>query len=256
MVIEPEDLRHRVVSALQETTRGIEVTPTGPLGLCMTHANGRTDEIDLTPLWDTVSKPGASGDPELAVRTFADEIVRRTTDDGTRKMVVVIKSKDWVAQTHQTTANVADMTLVGDLHAVVAWDGPNGLDYDMGGDLPEEALMEALNNVLSRVEQLVLHGEDPFLLAAGGRFEPSLLLAGKIWDELVDRVQGDLVAAVPSQDVLLISGTGDPERYARFVQTARTPLDEGHQGLISTQILRWQSGSWVVHDDLKSYAAG
>ena len=109
--------------------------------------------------------------------------------------------------------------------------------------------MEALNNVLSRVEGLTLHGEDPFLLAVGGRFEASLLLAGQVWDDLATRVQGDLVLAVPAHDVLLVSGTGDPARYGRFKDTVAQAWENAPADRLCSQILRWGSGTWYVHDE-------
>ncbi len=258
MGIEPEGLRQLVATRFRESEAKIEVSETGPLELTLLHGNGRTDVLDLHLLWESVQDRLEAGptDLEEPVGAYVDGILRlvRASDDE-RTMIVVIKDRAWVEQAGETTPNLASMPLVGDLFAVMAWHGPEGIDHDMGGDLPQEALMEALNNVLSKVDELTLHGDDPYLLAAGGQFEASLLLAGPVWDQLAEQVDGDLVAAAPTRDVLLVTGTGDPIRYSRFKETIRKPFEDGLDHLLNGQILRWRGGTWVVHDEVDVTAA-
>lgn len=252
MGITTEALRDMVIDRIDHAAAEITVSVTDPLSLRLEHPNGRTDDVDLHLLSETIRSRAAEGpiDVDKHVTDYVDALIEHVVPGPNRQMVVVIKPEAWAEKARATTPNFADLPLVGDLVAVMAWEDGDALSFDMGRDLSEEALMEGLNNVLSRVDQLVLHGEDPFLIAAGARFEPSLLLAGPVWEDLASRVQGDLVVAVPTEQILLASGTGDPLRYARLREAAAQAWSEAHGDRLTSQILRWHAGGWIVHDEV------
>lgn len=252
MGITPEALRELVINRIKHTATDIAVTATDPLCLRLEHANGRTDDIDLHLLSEQIRTRSDAGpiDVDKHVHDYVAALLQHVAPVEVRQMIVVIKPAAWVEATKATTPNFAEMPVVGDLFAVMAWEEGETLTYDMGQDVSEEGLMEALNNVLSRVDQLVLHGDDPYLIAAGARFEPSLLLAGPVWEDIAGRVQGDLVVAVPTDQVLLASGTGNPSCYAKFREATAQAYHDATDGRMTTQILRWQAGTWTVHDEV------
>lgn len=252
MGITAEVLRESVINRLEQAGTDIDVQVTDPLRLRLVQSNGRTDDVDLHLLSEQIRTSAEQGplDLDREVDDYVASLLRHITPEQGRQMVVLIKSASWVEEARRTTANFAELPLVGELHAVMAWEDGESLEYDMGRDVGEDALMEALNNVLSRVDQLTLHGEDPFLVSAGARFEPSLLLAGPVWEDIEGRVQGDLVVAVPTDHVLLASGTGDPKRYAKLREATATAFAEAKDNRLTTQILRWQAGAWSLHDEV------
>lgn len=252
MGITPEALRELVINRIDRAATGIDIQVTDPLRLRLVQTNGRTDDVDLHLLSEKIRVSSDQGpvDVDRHVQDYVEALVRHITPNEGRQMVVVIKPRAWVDNARQTIPNFAELPVVGELHAVMAWEEGEFLDYDMGQDVGEDALMEALNNVLSRVDQLVLHGENPFLVSAGARFEPSLLLAGPVWEDIQSRVDGDLVVAVPTDQVLLASGTGDKDRYARLRDAAATAYQEGADNQLTTQIFRWDAGAWTLHDEV------
>ena len=49
------------------------------------------------------------------------------------------------------------------------------------------------------------------MLAAGGDYDASLLVLDSIWSNCQMEVQGDVVVAVPTRDLLLVTGSRDPQ---------------------------------------------
>ena len=49
------------------------------------------------------------------------------------------------------------------------------------------------------------------MLSAGGDYVASLLLLEEVWQECKSSVDGDVIAAVPTRDVLLFTGSSSHE---------------------------------------------
>jgi uncharacterized protein YtpQ (UPF0354 family) len=59
-----------------------------------------------------------------------------------------------------------------------------------------------------------------WLISAGGDYEASLLLADGIWSSGQIKVDGDIVAAVPAKDALIVTGSRNAPGIARLRQVA------------------------------------
>jgi hypothetical protein len=83
------------------------------------------------------------------------------------------------------------------------------------------------------------------MLTAGGDYVARLILFGDLWTELADTVEGDIVAAVPSRDVLLFTS----DKSSEGITAIRKVIDKitvagGY--LISTTMLRRDANGWKV----------
>jgi len=93
-----------------------------------------------------------------------------------------------------------------------------------------------LRRVLPDIE---LH-EGPLvsMLTAGGTYEASLLLLEDLWAGDKPKVDGDYVVAVPSRDVLLITGSRNQEGLAKLRELAEEIATTGSYALTSELFIR------------------
>ncbi|HTR40776.1 MAG TPA: DUF1444 family protein, partial [Pseudomonadales bacterium] len=59
----------------------------------------------------------------------------------------------------------------------------------------------------------------------GGDYEASLLLFDGIWNGIKNEVRGNVIAAIPTRDLLIVTGSEDPEglqRMKKIIEDATT----------------------------------
>jgi uncharacterized protein YtpQ (UPF0354 family) len=86
-----------------------------------------------------------------------------------------------------------------------------------------------------------------WLISAGGNYEASLLLADGIWSSGQIKVDGDIVAAVPAKDALIVTGSRNSAGVARLRQVA-TGLARGPYALTPTLFV-YRAGKFVEFDE-------
>jgi uncharacterized protein YtpQ (UPF0354 family) len=135
------------------------------------------------------------------------------------RIVPLIKDRQWLVDNHRgykargIDAEHLYEDFNSDLVVVYAEDSANRLRYlmtseDLGIDRRELRKLAVAN--LGRVPpkiELRNHDDEYALIAAGGDYEASLLLLDDIWTGGQIKVNGDIVVAVPSKDVLLVTGS-------------------------------------------------
>jgi len=90
--------------------------------------------------------------------------------------------------------------------------------------------------------------EPPFTITAGGKYAASLLLDDKLWDKQASAVRGELIAAVPSRNTLIFTGSASPggvEALRRKVQQ----VYGSSRDVISTTLLVRRNGKWEAFKD-------
>lgn len=163
------------------------------------------------------------------------------TVDETR-IVPVIKDTGWLEETRQATRTSGEQQppeyvyddLNGDLVILYAEDSARSIRYLTPSSLRElkvdrKALRETacknLKNILPPIERYGNAGL--YRVTAGGDYEASLLLLDTIWNRENFDVKGDFVVAVPTRDVLLVTGSNDGEGIARLKALAKKSYDDG-----------------------------
>src|SRR6185437_11961166 len=76
----------------------------------------------------------------------------------------------------------------------------------------------------------------------------TLLIDAAWWDEVREKVSGEILACVPARNIVLIGGTGRPETLPQMRDAARK-IEAGGDHLISGTILIRRGGNWEVHRD-------
>jgi uncharacterized protein YtpQ (UPF0354 family) len=126
-----------------------------------------------------------------------------------------------------------------------AEDTPKTIRYLSDSDLRSLGLSRkelrrlGIRNLLSMLPSIELHGEDGvFMMTAGGDYEASLILADSIWDSGQVKVDGDVVVAIPSRDLLLICGSRHAAAIAKVREMATKMASESPYRLTPTLFVR------------------
>jgi uncharacterized protein YtpQ (UPF0354 family) len=171
----------------------------------------------------------------------------------TNNIVPVIKDDLFMADMRKrvqgTNALVAEK-LVADLWIAYAVDRDDQIRFLTEGDrqklgIPLAELRPlAIGNLRHVIKEVSSRGEGPLhMITAGGTYEASLLLSDKLWGGMTNVVQGDFVAAVPSRDVLLFTGSRSPDAIRQMRATAEEIHKDGSY-LISKTLLVRRQGRW------------
>jgi uncharacterized protein YtpQ (UPF0354 family) len=169
-------------------------------------------------------------------------------------IVAVVRDEQFLRQMEQSgarsTNRIVAEPLVADLHVAYGRDSERGMAYldegdraRLGLDLPELCKL-ALANLHRILEVPRRVGDGPvYMIVADGNCESSLLLAGKLWESQASLVKGDIVAAVPSRDVLMFTGSDSLDGLKELRQAVdKIHKDASH--VISKTLLVRRNGRW------------
>jgi uncharacterized protein YtpQ (UPF0354 family) len=171
----------------------------------------------------------------------------------TNSIVLVIKDESFMAGVRKRadgTNAIVGEKIAADLWIAYAVDGDNQIRYLSEGQRQKLGLSIAelrplaMANLRRIIKEVTQRGEGPvYMLTAGGNYEASLLLSDRLWAGMSNVVQGDFVAAVPSRDVLLFTGTQSPEGV-RTLRAATEAIHADGSYLISKTLLVRREGRW------------
>jgi uncharacterized protein YtpQ (UPF0354 family) len=172
----------------------------------------------------------------LDTLTQMDETVDRT------RIVPVIKDRAWLEETRQAMlAHGMDKApehvwqdFSPDLVILYAEDLPTNIRYltpdnlkELGLELAELRTL-ACDNLRRILPDIECKGSDGlYMLTAGGDYEASLLLADKIWSSGQFQVQGEIVVAIPTRDLLLVTGSESTESLEKLRELAKEAYEGG-----------------------------
>jgi hypothetical protein len=91
--------------------------------------------------------------------------------------------------------------------------------------------------------------EPPFTIKAGGKYSASLLLDDKLWDKEASAVRGELIAAVPSCNQLIFTGSTSPGGVEALRRKVQQVHGSDRDAAISTTLLVRRNGKWEVFKD-------
>ena len=164
----------------------------------------------------------------------------------TSRIVPVVKDRKWVADMQRVRVPAGEtMPLVTDelnseLVVVYAEDTERTVRYFSPDDLQKAGIERpklrevALTNLRRILPEMQLHrGELYSMLTAGADYVSSLLLLD-IWDPEQLQVDGDIVVAIPSRDVVLLTGSNNKKGIAELRKVARKVVAQNTYTLTDT----------------------
>ncbi len=248
-------------AALTEAIPTVKVSVAGDLQLQVRYADGKTAEVNLAKVYDAYQHDPAH--LKDVVRNYVATLLplaqaqpaAQTVDRS--RIVPIVKSRQWFAHTQDLlkssgkTLQYSDSPLGPALVVVYAEDGATAVRYvtssDDVGDRAKlyDLALTNLERLLPKVEARA--GADGiFLVSAGGEYEASLLLFDGLWSGGQFKVDGDIVAAVPAKDALIVTGSHNAAGLARLREVA-ADLAKGPYALTAA-LLVYRGGKFVVFD--------
>jgi len=238
-----------------------KITVAGDLHVETRSARGETTTTDLNNAYQVYL--GDTARLDTLIRRYVAVLIdavrvgdaKRPPDRS--RIVPVLKPARWVeAVQNQREAAPATQLLTepfnNELTIIYAEDLPTSVRYlmksdDVGdrGKLRRLAL-ENLHRLLAKIEMLA-GAEGVFLVSAGGDYDASLLLADSIWSSGQIKVDGDIVAAVPSKGTLLVTGSLNAAGVARLHALA-AKIATGPYALTAALFI-YRNGKWETLSD-------
>jgi uncharacterized protein YtpQ (UPF0354 family) len=243
-IITPKQFTSEFAAALRQARPGLSVAIVRDLELAVGSAGGRPTTSFLNNAYD-VYKQDPKSKADVITRFVAAglETIEGIRDGVDRTRIVpVIKDRPWLEETRQLAisrgAKEAPEQVYEDfstdLVVLYAEDSPKNIRYLGPKDLEVSKIdrkelralaSENLRRLLPKIER---HGANGFfMLTAGGDYEASLLLLDSIWTDLKSEVQGEIVVAIPTRDLLLVSGSQFPQGLEKMRQLAKDASNQG-----------------------------
>src|SRR5262249_14613349 len=115
----------------------------------------------------------------------------------------------------------------------------------------------AVANLREQLPQIGIATEEPLRrIVTGENLEACVLLATRFWDDVAGQTEGNVVAVVPSRDLILFCSSKSGEGIGLLRGAAEVVLSsEGTHGL-SKQLLTWRNGKWAKYDGKAARPAG
>ena len=242
-VVTPRQFTQQFAEELSKARPGLKVSVVRDLELRVTSADGRDWTSFLGNAYDTYNQdPRAKADViQRFVAAGLDTIgIVRDEVDRTR-IVPVIKDRPWLEETRQALLSRGAKEVPEhvyedfspDLIVLYAEDSPRNIRYLGPKDLElakiERSELRALacENLKRLLPKIERHGTNGlYIITAGGAYEASLLLLDSIWSKGQMDVTGDVVVAVPTRDLLLVTGS----QNRQGIETVRHLAKEASTG--------------------------
>ncbi len=192
-------------------------------------------------------------DPKLEdqiIEQYAKSLAESTVDGplNPERIVPVVKDKGWLADMARNLAANGGKApehvteeLNSELVIVYAEDTPRSIRYFSEAKLEEagvkraELRQRATENLMRLLPGIEIHSGELFsMLTAGGDYEASLLVVDDLWKSGDIKVDGEIVVAVPTRDLLLVTGSKNAAGIAKLEEVARGAVNESSYSLTTT----------------------
>ena len=252
-VLKREELFRLYADAVKARFTPRKVSFQNPDRLDIESADGRDIKVFLENLWIQCrnSTEPRSDVFERHLAALESVMVPQTASVGKDNVVPIIKDDEYLAA-HGGGESVVKEHLSGDIWIVYALDLPKATQALTESRMKELQIEPtylrslALSNLRRILPEIEQHGDGPwYMLTAGGDYTASLLLLDDVWSALSQSVEGDIVAAVPSRDVVLFTGARSKDGIDCIKRKAHE-IHEGGDHVVSQTLFRRVSGEWRV----------
>lgn len=259
-VLTPGQFTNEFAQELRKASSELKVEVVKDLELKVTTADGRESTSFLDNAYDTYKLDPKSKQEVIqnfvasGIDTFESLGKSEALD---RKLIVpVVKDRPWLEETRQALVARGATKLPEHVHEdlnaeliiLYAEDSPKNIRYVGPKDLEDAHIerkelrtlaCENLKRLLPKIERQGANGL--FMITAGGDYEASLLLLDSIWSDIKREVRGDVVVAIPSRDLLIVTGSEDSQGIEKMKQIVQKSYAQGSYRL-TTKLFVFHGG--------------
>jgi len=236
---------------LQEKLLNVSIEFSGESTLHIVNSAGQKSTYFLDNLWLRYSH-GGEDRRELIEKYVRLAASLGSSEPATRQNIVAtVKDLTYLSTVENDAEQVVEH-LCGDLWIVYAVDAPETISsltraqMNVAGVQEADLRILAIENLKRILPEVECQGDGPsYLLTAGTDYVASLLLFDDIWDHLKDSVDGEIVATVPSRDVLMYTGSNSAEGIS-FLREKSEEIVKNGSHVISNSLIRRCGRTWTV----------
>ena len=171
-----------------------------------------------------------------------------------KRITPVIKSRDFIQEVESLQGNnrVYSEKLNEELLVCYVFDRENSMMYlserdFMALELSTEALRQrALENLSKIIPEIRIHDYDGYyMVEADGNYESSLILVNSIWNTKNFPVEGHIVVAIPSRDLLIVTGSLQMDAIKEIQEKFLSEI-ESYPYFISNKFFIYKNKQWHV----------
>jgi len=140
------------------------------------------------------------------------------------------------------------------LHIVYVIDSPGSMRQLSVGDMQDLKLTPEKVHELALANMEKALGEIPradapelpglFVVTAGDSYEAARFLLHKKWEKIAKEIEGDLIVAIPTRDLVFFTGSADENRVRILFEMAKRVVDREPYAL-TDKLFKWTPGGWV-----------
>lgn len=262
--VSPHEFTEECAKLFRGAGAGLEIAVEKDLVLRISGGSGQESTLFLDNLYETCCQHPALKQEAVArfVAGGLESLAKRPGGLDKTCIVPVIKDRGWLEDmrrglSERGATEVSDPVhdeFSRDLIVVYAVDSENSIAF-----LPPAALEDAkiardglrvlatsnLKRLLPKIERAGSNGL--FLFMAGGAYEASLLLLDTIWAGMQAQVEGDVVVAIPTRDVLVVTGSQSAAGMSKLREIAQDAWKAGPYRL-TPQLFVYRDGTFREYD--------
>ncbi|MGK0188077.1 MAG: hypothetical protein ACI9R3_003869 [Verrucomicrobiales bacterium] len=210
--------------------------------------SGVSDDIDLQRIVPVVKD-------KAWVENLALSLVSHSNDEDKKGGEIVDSTPADNEEEPETFPVPVHESLNSELDVVYAEDSPHNIRYLNDANLEtlgidqQELRKQAIENLTALLQgEVEVHGgEGVFLISAGGNYEASFLLFDEFWESDILEVEGDYVVAIPTRDLLLVTGSKNVDGIERVRNVAGDASSSGAYTLTPVLFVR-KDGAFEVFE--------
>jgi uncharacterized protein YtpQ (UPF0354 family) len=194
----------------------------------------------------------------------SDDLYEPADEIDNDRIVPVIKDKNYIADVEKSLSvkggiksntNLVYEKYNDELIIVFAEDQETSIKYFSKDDFDKTGLVrdslrsksvENLKQILPDIQSVGDSGL--FGLLAGGDYEASLILFESIWTKDNFDVKGDIVIAIPTRDLLFVTGSLDSKGLDNVRENVKEAFENGSY-FLTTKLFKWTGKKFEVFDD-------
>ena len=243
-LLTPLQFTENFVAEIKKSAPQITVTVVRPLELKASAQGANENSVFLDNAYANYKSDPQAGNAIIQkyVAALVETSAHTQAPVDPSRIVPVIKDKTYLGEVRQSVKARGGspekfMTVYeeynSELWIFYAEDSPKNIRYLSDNDLAalkleRNTLRElAVKNLRQLLPEPTLVGTNGlYMMHAGGDYEASLILADSIWQAGTIKVDGDLVIAIPSRDVLLITGSSNHAGLKKVRDLAEKTMKE------------------------------